>query len=567
MTTASTESRRAGKRDAPVVAWLKGPQRIRGLDPLGVRAPCESLYTQLLPGINNVTDRARYFSFYPWLVWAVERHAGSLKGLPLYHTIRRADCLFTLIGLRHLATSGPSKLHGGLIGAITLSRAINQLSEGETLRLSEFSTTDPVPERYFQNRHGGLGQYYLGTLQQAGLLLGDARSGIRYTEERGGPLARAFDDGVDREAFFAALEADEVTTDTLDYLSAFCACAIEENAVEHSALADYFFNRESIFHQEEGQPRRLTLALLLDLCERLQGSDTPLTVDGGGSDVFRACAYAGAMPGGASWDSGISALDSFRQGWGLYHRHELFSVAIQCLFWAGLDALQGEGVALADSRAYGQWFAATFEGALDGGGKETLASAVARTAGALPPLELWEDPEHEVQLGWTAHNLTREQDARFQREDVVRDSVRVLLALAARGQGAAGRETPFGLSQHHLIHYPVNLHEFERLAGGEWGGLPMRDLLARLGARWGVDAHLRVALRKLRGSAHDTFKIVPGERGLTVTESPLPGFTGPRVRQALQVLYDLRALDYDPTSGGMRPTDFGLEMLEECRAD
>ncbi|MCA1618024.1 MAG: hypothetical protein LC795_01640 [Acidobacteria bacterium] len=60
---------------------------------------------------------------------------------------------------------------------------------------------------------------------------------------------------------------------------------------------------------------------------------------------------------------------------------------------------------------------------------------------------------------------------------------------------------------------------------------------------------------------------MPGESGLTVTESPLPGFTGPRVRQALQVLYDLRALDFDPASGRMRPTDFGLEMLEECRAD
>ena len=77
------------------------------------------------------------------------------------------------------------------------------------MRLSDFSTTDAVPQRYFQNRLGGLGQYYLGTLQQAGLLPGDPHSGIRYTEERGGPLARAFDGGVDRESFFATHEADE----------------------------------------------------------------------------------------------------------------------------------------------------------------------------------------------------------------------------------------------------------------------------------------------------------------------------------------------------------------------
>jgi hypothetical protein len=567
MATASAEARRARRKEPLAVAWLKGPQRIRGLDPLGVRAPCESLYTQLLPGINNVTDRARYFSFYPWLVWAAERHTGALKELSLYHTLRRADCLFTLIGLRHQTTSGPSKLHGGLIGAITLSRALNQLGEGEALRLSEFATTDATPQRYFMNKHGGLGQYYLGTLQQAGLLLGDPRSGIRYTEERGGPLARAFDAGVDREAFFAALEADEVTTDTLNDLSAFCACAVGENSIEHSALADYFFNREGIFHQQEGQPRRLTLALLLDLCERLRGSDTPITVDGHGSDVFRACAYAGALPGGAAWEPGSPALDALRAGWGLYHCHELFSVALQCLFWAGLDALQEDGPALADSRAYGEWFAREFEPALDNGVDETFGDAIRRTIGTLPPLELWDDPDHEVQLGWEAHDLTREADARLRREDVVRGSVRVLLALAARGLGVAEGESAFGLSQHHIRQYPVNLHEFERLACGEWAGLRMRDLLARLGARWGVDAHLRVALRKLRGSAHDTFKVVPGESGLTVTESPLPGFTGPRVRQALQALYDLRALDFEPASGGMRPTDFGLKMLGECRAD
>lgn len=567
MATAPVDTRRSGRREAPAVAWLKGPTRITGLDPLGVRAPCESLYTQLLPGITNVTDRARYFSFYSWLIWAVERHDGPLKRLPLHHTIRRADCLFTLIGARHQTTSGPVKLHGGLIGSLTLFRALNQRGEGEALRLSEFSTTDPTPRRYFMNKFGGLGQYYLGTLQQAGLLVGDPRSGIRYTEERGGPLARAFDAGVDRGAFFAALEADEVTTATLDELSPFCACRINDNAAEHSALADYFFNREGGFHQESGRSRRLTLALLLNLCERLQDSDAPLTIDVLGSDVFRACAYAGALPGGVAWELGSSALNALREGWGLYHRHELFSVALQSIFWAGLDALQEQGLLLADGRAYGKWFAESFKGALDGGDEELLTDAVTRTAGELPPLELWEESQHEVQLGWEAHNLTREADARLRRGEVVQASIRVLLSLIARGGVASSEEIYFGLSQHHTRQYPVNLHAFERLAADEWGGLPMRELLVRLSTRWGIDAHLRVALRKLRGNAHDTFKIVPGEQGLTVTESPLPGFTGPRIRQALQVLYDLRAIDFDSSAGCMRPTVFGLQILEECGAE
>lgn len=564
---ASAETRRSGKKEVPLVAWLKEPHRSGGLDPLGVRAPCESLYTQLLPGITNVTDRARYFSFYPWLIWAVEQHTGPLKRLPLYHTVRRADCLFTLIGARHQTAHGPVKLHGGLIGATTLFRALDQVEEGEPLRLSEFSTTDQAPERYFKNKLGGLGQYYLGTLQQAGLVAGDPRSGIRYTEERGRPMARAFDEGCDREAFFAALEADEVTTNTLDELSSFCACRINTNPAEHSALADYFFNRPGDFHRESGRPRRLTLALLLDLCERLQGSDIPLTVDGYGSDVFRACAYGGALPGGEVWEPGTTALNTLREGWGMYHRHELFSEALQCIFWAGLDALQEQGLLVADSRAFGEWFAEEFGGAPDGGDGETLADAVARTMNGVPPVELWEEPEHEVQLGWKAHNLTREAETRLRREEVVRGSLRVLLILVARGRDRPDGGSHFGLSQHHLRQYPVNLHAFELLARGDWERLTMRELLVRLSTRWGVDAHLRVALRKLRYGGHDTFKIVPGEQGMMVIESPLPGFTGPRIRQALQMLYDIRAIDFDPAAGRMRPTKFGLEMLEECRAD
>ena len=54
-------------------AWVKPPRLIGGLDHLAVQAPCISIYGKLLPGITNVTDRARYYSFYPSIVWALEK--------------------------------------------------------------------------------------------------------------------------------------------------------------------------------------------------------------------------------------------------------------------------------------------------------------------------------------------------------------------------------------------------------------------------------------------------------------------------------------------------------------
>ena len=46
------------------IGWVEPGKPIRGLDHLGVQAPCIALYPLFLSGIINVTDRARYYSFY-----------------------------------------------------------------------------------------------------------------------------------------------------------------------------------------------------------------------------------------------------------------------------------------------------------------------------------------------------------------------------------------------------------------------------------------------------------------------------------------------------------------------
>ena len=58
-------------------SWIRPSEPIRGLDHLGVQAPSIALYTQLLPGITNVTDRARYYSFHPWVLWSFASPVGT----------------------------------------------------------------------------------------------------------------------------------------------------------------------------------------------------------------------------------------------------------------------------------------------------------------------------------------------------------------------------------------------------------------------------------------------------------------------------------------------------------
>jgi hypothetical protein len=73
--------------------WLSPPRSIKGQDQLGSQAPCEITYSQLLPGITNVTDRARYFSFYSWVAWSFDHRLKTLEAQEYVEYYRRADCL------------------------------------------------------------------------------------------------------------------------------------------------------------------------------------------------------------------------------------------------------------------------------------------------------------------------------------------------------------------------------------------------------------------------------------------------------------------------------------------
>jgi hypothetical protein len=188
---------------APTLAWVKSTRAVLGQDPLGVRAPSEFIYNKLIPGITNVTDRARYFSFYPWLIWAFEKHEGPLKSRPIYEIIRRADCLFTMIGSYHNIKLDSNPSHGALTGSLKLSNVVKDIkSTGKIIKLSTFASTKDNTDRYFMNKFGGLGQYYIAPLRDAGILEVLANGDIVYTKERGLILAEAFDAQVDRNHFF-----------------------------------------------------------------------------------------------------------------------------------------------------------------------------------------------------------------------------------------------------------------------------------------------------------------------------------------------------------------------------
>jgi hypothetical protein len=289
-------------------AWVSPPQSIGGLDHLGTQAPCVLIYKQLLPGITNVTDRARYYSLYPWLIWSFDQRYEKDDQAKFIEYFRRGDCLLTLISERHSRkTDKDNERHGGaMVGRNQLTQALDRLEKGIPLTLSEY-TAQASSFRYFMSPMGGLSQYYAGTLSELELVNAKAKP-IQCTIEFGAPLAAQVNASVQADLFWAVVENDAVTLDELDTLHTFCACQLDVSTNERKTLTDLYFDRNNEFEQD-GQQRKHSLGMILNLVQSLPaGADLS-------EQVFRGCIYSGALPGGKKWDipDSLNSTGSMRQ--------------------------------------------------------------------------------------------------------------------------------------------------------------------------------------------------------------------------------------------------------------
>ncbi len=522
-------------------AWVKPPRHTTGLDHLGVQAPCINLYGKLLPGINNVTDRARYYSFYPWIIWALEQD-GHVYNDTFVNLFRKADCLFTLIAHRHAHNcGGDSAIHSGAcIGSNNLAKPLKELRNNNTVLLSDFSHQDPNGTRYFKNKLGGLGQYYRGALAELDIINGSTGNGIQNTKQIGNEIAQAFDEGVDRELFLKTLEENEVSSERLGSLSTFCPCSITSNKNEHDLLFDCFFVRNQ-FSNTDFLPRRRTLQTMLHIADALAKQGQSIDVK-----LFRSCVYSRALPDGSPLIL-PDRLSVNLQKWGIYQRNEILSLAIQGLFYALLSSYRDRPSPLSSSRAICDWFPSTPEiSQVNERFEMDMVFGLAREkhCRSLPLLANWQDPDHEIQQVLKIEKLCGEINTQENRAEIIEASIAALFALATRKQITLGYGE-FYFTNNYFQSYPINLSSFHHHCEHTWESMKLNEWLQWLCKSWGIEAHLKVALRKLRGQSQSSFRIWPSDTGMSVVESdhiPQAVFTTPRFRQAIQILLDIGAL-------------------------
>jgi len=539
--------------------WVSPAQEITGRDHLGVQAVSEHLYATLLPGITNVTDRARCYAFYPWFVWKFDRESKDKSIGELIRVFRRAECLHTLIGINHeLETDNEWAHGGGLVGRDTLVDVARRLGEGKGIRLSQYAELDAeTDDRYFKNKLGGLGQYYLGPLKELEVLDGDSQRGIKYTDTWGTALAELFDKGVDGAEFFKAVRHDQVSLPVIRSLRSFCPCNLRKNGKERDAIIDLLFCRS---HQEArdeiGLERRNTLLLVLDYARQVRNIKGQAVEPNG----FLSSTYTGCVPGGSTWKV-LPLLQNAIEGWGVYQRHELLAVAVQGLFWAGLAALSDDGGYVADVKSYATWFGRYFKSSFGKHyAKTSFASLVEKECANQPSQMDWNSPDHELNIADALLVAQRQNDF----NQVVVLSLRIITSLLAR-ESSAGAYGRFQITDRLLDAYEINLASLQRLSKGAWSQMNFSEWIEWLAANWGIQCHFRVALRKLRHQTQDTFRIVPLDDGLHVREAPTARWSSPRLEQAFRFLYDLGALDdcKNAAAGSYVLSDLGHKVLED----
>lgn len=529
------------------VGWLERPLKKIGLDNLGTQQPCVTIYTRLLPGVTNVTDRAAYFGFYPWFIRAFEARHPDAPESRFRETLRMADCLMTLVAERHaIACNEEVARHSATCpGRLTLGPVVRDLQPGQAIELKRYADrSDSNPTRYFKNPLGGLGQYYLGPLRdEYTVLRGDTRKGVGYWLDRGAPLADSFGVGLDGDLFFAALEAGAVTLNDLDDLAIFCPCSLLSPAREpaQAALITLFLRDTS----PHGIARASSLALVLDYLKQRDGTPAEDPVK-----EFLASCYTGALPDG-EWSPAKRLLEA-RRGWALYARNEMLSLAWSALFKNALDTLDGHPKPFVNVDALAEWLVSTpaFADRPAAAFDQLVADDIANA----PPLDAIAHPDHEIAM-WQALLMTDPPSPA--------EAARLLVRLYCRWRdepGDAYRELnlPPGI----LSGYPLTLNSLRKMATTRWSGLSAENWFRVLVSDVLV-THQRIAIRKMGQSGEDTLMFRSGDLGFFVhRDLDRIVETQPRLRQAFQILRDLGLTTHE-TEYLPRVTVLGDHVLQE----
>ena len=252
--------------------WAEGKDFVNGRDPLGIQNSSVSIYASLFPGLNNVTDRLRYYGFYCWLLKSIED-----KKLPFdtardqYNYIRKAEYLIAV----YMSEYEPDEQ--GVAGSAYAIRKIKEAKENGNKIIdikggAEKHKGTSKGSVYWDFNAGVLGQYYAGSLQNnySGLGLISISERYYFPTNAGRKLGSAYGNTISKKAstlFFNIIDTGIMNLKEAKRLSDFSISNIRPDSDEGKFYRDMFFSEDfSLRENNNGQTkfRKDSLVMFLE---------------------------------------------------------------------------------------------------------------------------------------------------------------------------------------------------------------------------------------------------------------------------------------------------------------
>jgi len=241
--------------------WTKRVVTEGGRDPLGLSRVAFMITDYLLPGIVTTTDRARYYSFYIWVLWHIAKEEQPTKIQDFVDAFRRREAAMALATLAADNSASP-------VG-VDATRKYFATGIDAGLFDCDFQV---LPS----NRLGGYGQYYAGSLYKLGLLEGTEEGISRAAPGIATELAESFQSSIEKTPFVARrlfLQTEISKSDLMKSSQVLTLNALNESFTsnERGRLIKIFFGQNE---EDNGKnnPRAQTLTLLLHVISEFENA-------------------------------------------------------------------------------------------------------------------------------------------------------------------------------------------------------------------------------------------------------------------------------------------------------
>lgn len=557
----------------PHVDWLERDRNIiEGLDHLGVQAVSVNLYALLLPGVTNVTDRARYYSFYLWVLHRFAQSGTARRGRADWlHWLRKVEFSYATASVAHEISSRKfASRVTAVVGSDTARRLLCNSDKADVVDIQSAALLDEsgkVPKKgaYFKNPEGGFRQYYKVPLEILGLLAKDPEHrypDCKLTSYAGVPVTESIDSQTIFHELIEFASSGSVRSSELATLgSRLNPSAIEPGNKEEDLLRRLFLGKDDELCQgqqrETREWRRASILLALQCVH-----DNEFLAPNAFDDEFRWACTALALVNGTPWKL-PDVLKPVAAAWAAYHRNDLMNYALESLFWVVLRKI-GEGIFTPRQLAHhiAEMTCGEIEASSDHPRLPALSGHVSDWIAFCERTEKEskEDPWGQTST-WKWSDMLQ---AAIEEEDdaaVASWSVRLLGRLASDHRRLY--DHPFG-----TLPNAAEIAAVHEVHLGGWLGRtmsrafePLKAFIEELVLEWIIYRHLRVATRKLAAQGVSTFKFRPelGSLLLLVEPHPVPTFTNPRLRQLHRILGDLHYLTID--AEGTRTSPEGANLI------